>query len=61
MRQSFLSPSRGNRPGFQQLVVAAALIAAIVLLSDVAFAPWQYDLPDAHASSLSMPRVAVMR
>ncbi|MCY4549301.1 MAG: hypothetical protein OXC28_13125 [Defluviicoccus sp.] len=62
MRQSLLSPPRGNRPGFQQLVVVAALIAAITLLSDIAFAPWQYDRHNAQASSLPMvPRVAIMR
>ena len=62
MRQFFLSPPRGNRPGFQQVVVVAVLIVTIALLSDIAFAPWQYDRHDAQAYSLSMtPRVAVMR
>ncbi len=62
MRQSFLSPPRGDRPGFQQLLVVVALIVAIVLLSDQVFSPWQYDGQNAEASPLSMvPRGAIVR
>ena len=61
-RQSFVSRSKVERTGFRQVALVVALMAAIVLLMDAVFSPWEYDGRNAPASSLSMiPRIAAMR